>query len=98
MKATQTLKLQNGITRDGNLIHEITLREPSAGELRGIRLFDLVQGDAAALVDLLPRISAPTLTKQEANLLTLRDLANAMRITNDMLVDEETAGKPYPEA
>ena len=74
-------------------MREITLREPSAGELRGIKLFDLVQGDAGAIAELLPRISTPTLTKAEALALKIRDLTAAITIIGEMLMDEEVVGK-----
>lgn len=35
----------------------VELREPSAGELRGIKLLDVLQLDAGAHADLIPRIS-----------------------------------------
>lgn len=93
MSKQHTLTLQNPVTRDGKPVHDIALREPSAGELRGIKLFDLVQGDAGAIAELLPRISTPTLTKAEALSLKMRDLTAAMNIIGLMLTDEETMGK-----
>ena len=77
-----TLTLSKAITRDGKPVIDITLREPSAGELRGIKLFDLIQGDTGALIDLLPRISTPAL-----NLV-------ATMITGEAADDAE--GKPSP--
>lgn len=93
MSKNHTVTLQNAIQRDGKPVREITLREPSAGELRGIKLFDLVQGDAGAIAELLPRISTPTLTKAEALALKIRDLTAAMTIIGEMLMDEEVVGK-----
>lgn len=46
-------------------ITSITLRRPGSGELRGLKLGDLVQGDVNAVLRLLPRISQPTLVEQE---------------------------------
>ena len=42
----RVLKLKTPIIRDDKPVHEISMREPSAGELRGIRLFELTQGDS----------------------------------------------------
>ena len=98
MSKQHTLTLQNPVTRDGKPVREITLREPSAGELRGIKLFDLVQGDAGAIAELLPRISTPTLTKAEALALKIRDLTAAITIIGEMLMDEEVVGKDYQPA
>lgn len=91
-----TLKLKNSIQRDGKPVTEILLREPSAGELRGIKLFDLVQGDAAAIVELLPRISTPAISKGEAMALKMRDLTAAINLIGEMLADEELVGKGSP--
>ena len=97
-----TLRLHKAITRDGKPLTDISLREPSAGELRGIKLFDLVQGDTGALVELLPRISTPALTKQEALGLGLRDTMLALNLVATMITGGEgadgndDAGKPSP--
>lgn len=97
-----TLTLSKAISRDGKPVTAITLREPSAGELRGIKLFDLVQGDTGALIDLLPRISTPTLTKQEVLSLSLRDTMLALNLVATMITGGEgadgndDAGKPSP--
>ena len=94
-----TLTLSKAITRDGKPVTAITLREPSAGELRGIKLFDLVQGDTGALIDLLPRISTPTLTKQEVLSLSLRDSMLAINLVATMITGEaadDAEGKPSP--
>ena len=89
-----TLTLSKAISRDGKPVTAITLREPSAGELRGIKLFDLVQGNTGALVELLPRISTPALTKQEALGLSLRDTMLALNLVATMITgDDEADGK-----
>jgi phage tail protein E len=102
VKESKILKLKTPIMRDDKPVHEITLREPSAGELRGIRLFELTQGDAEAVIKLLPRISSPALTPAEANKLGLRDFARAMILVAEMFAlddeDGEVVGKPSPAA
>lgn len=60
------IELAEPIKRGDTEIKEITLRRPGAGELRGLKLADLVQGDVNAVIRLLPRISQPTLIEQEA--------------------------------
>lgn len=57
-----------------NTITEITLRKPAAGELRGLKLADLINGDVNATIRLVPRISQPTLTEQEVSALDVADL------------------------
>ncbi len=59
---TSTVKLQTPLQIGEKKIHEITVREPKAGELRGIKLLDVIQMDVAAYETLLPRITDPALT------------------------------------
>lgn len=67
--------LKTPIKRGEKEITEIEIREPKAGELRGIKLLDVVQMDATAYAELLPRISQPVLTKDEFNQLSMSDFA-----------------------
>ncbi|KFA28137.1 tail protein, partial [Xanthomonas vasicola pv. vasculorum NCPPB 1326] len=48
--------------RGEQTITQINVRKPGAGELRGLKLTDVLQLDVTALATLLPRISSPTLT------------------------------------
>ncbi len=73
-----TIKLNKPIKRGDKEITEISLREPTAGELRGIKLLDVMQMDAGAYAELLPRIGDPVLTKAEFNQLSLSDLTQVM--------------------
>ncbi len=57
-----------------NTITEITLRKPASGELRGLKLTDLINGDVNATIRLVPRISQPTLTEAEVAALDVADL------------------------
>lgn len=71
IKLSRPIKRQSGVD-----ITELTLREPSAGELRGLKVFDLLQADVDAVIKLLPRIASPTIIAQEAESLHLADLAS----------------------
>lgn len=62
---SKTITLDTPIKRGDNDIAEISLRKPSAGELRGVTLTDLLQMDVAALTKVVPRISEPPLTEIE---------------------------------
>lgn len=66
--------LDQQIKRGEQLIESLQLRKPSAGELRGIKLAELLQMDVSALAMLLPRISTPTLTAADVNQLDPADL------------------------
>lgn len=69
-----TVTLDQPIKRGDTEIREIILRKPNAGELRGLHLADLLQLDVSALIKLLPRISSPTLTEQDATAMDPADL------------------------
>lgn len=66
--------LSTPVKRGESAITEITLRKPAAGELRGLKLTDLLNGDVSATIRLVPRISQPTLTEQEVAAMDIADL------------------------
>ncbi|MGH8077877.1 MAG: phage tail assembly protein [Lysobacter sp.] len=68
------ITLETPIVRGDQSIEKITLRKPSAGELRGVALSDLLQMDVAALQTVLPRITSPTLTTSDVAKLDPADL------------------------
>ena len=70
----ETVTLDNPIQRDDKTITEVNLRKPKAGELRGLNLNDILNMDVNSLTVLLPRISSPMLTKDEARQLEPEDL------------------------
>jgi hypothetical protein len=69
-----TVKLDTPIKRGEQTIEEITLRKPSAGELRGTSLNALVNLDVDALGKVLPRITSPALTEYDVRDLDPADL------------------------
>ena len=77
-------------------ITSITLRRPGSGELRGLKLADLVQGDVTAVTRLLPRITQPTLVDQEVAAMDVFDLT---RCADEIAVFLQTPPqKPTEEA
>jgi hypothetical protein len=70
----QAVTLDTPIQRGEQVITEITLRKPSAGELRGTSLHALSNLDIDALTKVLPRISTPTLTEADVTLMDPADL------------------------
>lgn len=54
-------------------VDELYLREPTAGDLRGVKLINLAQLDAEELATLLPRIAMPRLSPQEVAGISMRD-------------------------
>ena len=55
-------------------VSELQIREPDAGELRGVKLAELLQGEAGAVLTVLPRIALPGITPAEADRLSAQDV------------------------
>jgi hypothetical protein len=72
--APNTITLESPLKRGEQTISTITVRKPGAGELRGLKLTDLLQMDVAALQTLLPRVTQPALTTADVAALDLVDL------------------------
>ena len=75
MEAAPSITLQTPIVRGETKIEALTLRKPNAGELRGLQLQALMQGDVNNVLGLLPRITLPPITGPEAEALDPSDLA-----------------------
>lgn len=69
-----TVTLETPIKRGEQTITEVTLRKPSAGELRGTSLSALMNLDIDALQKVLPRIANPMLTENDVAQLDPADL------------------------
>lgn len=61
----KTVTLTKPIQVDGEDVTKITLRKPEPGELRGLKLTDILQMDVVALTTLLPRITQPPLDENQ---------------------------------
>lgn len=62
---TVTVTLEEPIVREGETVTKLVIRRPRAGELRGLSLTDVANMKTDAMVELLPRITQPTLLKHE---------------------------------
>lgn len=71
---TVTLQLEYPINQAGQVISEVTLRKPRAGELRGLALTEVAAVNTDAIITLLPRISTPIIHKQTAMMIDPADL------------------------
>ncbi|MHA6195523.1 phage tail assembly protein [Pseudomonas wadenswilerensis] len=69
---SKTVTLTRPLKRGDQEITEVTLREPSAGELRGLEMFDVIRMGVNAHRILVPRIS--NITANEFDALSPRDL------------------------
>ena len=85
-----TVALDTPIKRGNGFITEVTLRKPSAGELRGVSLAELLQMKVDALQTVLPRITSPILHKQDMATLDPADLVNMGTVVVGFLLTKET--------
>lgn len=68
-----TVQLNVPIQRKGGDITSLTLRKPKAGDLRDLKLRELLESDTGSMMKLLPRISDPSIIAQEAEALEVDD-------------------------
>ncbi|RHW21703.1 phage tail assembly protein [Pseudomonas jilinensis] len=71
---SKPITLDEPIKRGETKITEVKLRKPASGELRGLNLVNLMNGDVDSLIKVLPRISEPTLTEQDVQQMEPCDL------------------------
>jgi hypothetical protein len=77
---TEKLRLSAPIMRGEQAITELTLRKPKAGELRGLSMQELMNARVSSTLDILPRITMPPITQEEADNMEVEDVANASGI------------------
>jgi len=73
--ATTEIALATPIQRESGEVASVTLRKPSAGELRGLNLQDIMQSDVNAMIALIPRIAQPFITAAEVEKLDPSDFS-----------------------
>ena len=61
--------LTRPIARGETTVAFVTLREPDAGAMRGLKLLDVMQMDVSALIRLIPRIADPYLSEADVALM-----------------------------
>ena len=71
---SDAIELDSSIQRGEQTIDSLTLRKPTAGELRGVNLSDVLQLQTDALIKLIPRLSSPSLTEHEVRQMDPADL------------------------
>lgn len=81
------------IARGDQTITSVTLRRPTAGELRGTSLADLATLNVDALQKVLPRISTPTLTEHDVAQLDPADLVQLGGIFAGFLITKAARSK-----
>lgn len=70
----KTITLDVPLVRGDQQITTLVLRRPTTGALRGVSITSVLQMDTGAIMAVLPRISTPTLTKQDVEKLDIADL------------------------
>lgn len=79
-KPNEATTLTSPVKIDGKSVSSIALRRPQAGELRGLKMMDVMQMDTDAMISLLPRITQPSMTGAQVAALDPADfVALAMR-------------------
>ncbi|MEY0979911.1 phage tail assembly protein [Providencia alcalifaciens] len=71
-----TITLDEPITRGTTTVSEIVVRKPNSGALRGVRLAALMEMDVDSAILVLPRVTAPALTKAELLMMAPADMVN----------------------
>ena len=66
--------LNTPVLRGETTITEVQVTKPNAGTLRGVTLAAVANSDVNALLVVLPRVTVPSLTKEECARLELPDL------------------------
>jgi hypothetical protein len=93
--AANTVTLDTPIKRGALTIDKVTLRKPTAGELRGVSLAELLQMKVDALQAVLPRITQPMLHKQEMHALDPADLVNLGTVVVGFLLTSRPRRRRY---
>lgn len=79
----KSVTLDTPIVRGSTTIETLTIRKPSAGELRGVKLQALMESDVNSIITLLPRITSPALTTGEVNSMDASDL---LALGNEVII------------
>ncbi|MGV6840167.1 MAG: phage tail assembly protein [Planktomarina sp.] len=61
-KSLVSFTLSKAVEIDGKKVTEIKLRQPVAGEMRGVNLSQVILGHTDTMLEVLPRITMPPLT------------------------------------
>ncbi|MBF5003377.1 phage tail assembly protein [Diaphorobacter caeni] len=90
---TVSVTLEEPIVRGGETIETLVIRRPRAGELRGLSLTEVANMKTDAMVDLLPRITQPSLLKHEVEAMGPADFIScAMEVATFLAPQALVAG------
>lgn len=94
-KAIETITFDTPIDQAGTKIKEVKLRKPKAGELRGMKLRDVLSMDVTSMIQLLPRITEPALAPATVDEMELNDFTTLSVVVTSFFAKKsqlETAG------
>ena len=87
---TIAIILNHSIKYGDDKLEKVSLRKPMSGELRGIKLLDILQMDINAYMPLLPRITTPALNEAHINQLDPSDLIQLMTQVHTFFVSADS--------
>ncbi|MEG0921684.1 MAG: phage tail assembly protein [Comamonas sp.] len=73
-RPARSITLQEPVKRGEQLIEKLMIRKPQSGELRGVNLSDILNANTDAIMQLLPRVTVPTMVKHEVEAMDPADL------------------------
>lgn len=85
-----TITLNTPIKAGDKSIEQLTLTKPMIGQVRGVKIFDLLQGDTDAYIELLPRITSPAINKAQASSLDLTDFLQIIEVVGGWFAEAKT--------
>lgn len=95
------LELHEPIKRGDDEITGFDIRRPKAGELRGVTVTDIIRMDVVAISTVLPRITVPPITPNEAAALDPFDFGEAAMLVSDFFTEppkkKEKKGEEPPQ-
>lgn len=78
-------------------ITEVEVRKPAAGELRGMKIADLINFDVNAMMKLLPRITVPTMMEHNLAKMNVADFI-ALSTEVGLFLPQKAAFTDSPDA
>lgn len=94
----ETVTLDEPVRRGETVIKAVVIRKPKSGDLRGVKLVDLMQLDVLSLRKVLPRVTVPTLTDIEIGNLDPADLVECGVALTNFLVSKRAKAAACLEA
>ena len=73
-RPARAVNLQEPVIRGEMTISKLHIRKPKSGELRGVDLGAVLNANVDAIMQLLPRVTVPTLIKHEVEAMDPADL------------------------